>query len=594
MNNNNKIINKNGMRLIGIMILFIGILVLSSSNVLGANVCCEKTIYGAYCQNAPVDQCLLTEGTNTFRHASTSCDAFEPCKLGCCYDSDEGVCMEKTSKKVCESNNGVWSGDEKCNIAQCKPGCCVLGKQASFVGLQRCKKLSSFYGLTTDFRTNIKIEDDCINLAQSSDEGACVYETNYERTCKFTSRQGCKEIVKTAGITNNSIKFYKDYLCSNPELSAKCGPSSKTSCVDGKDGVYFLDSCGNPANIYDEAKKNDSEYWKKVIPKELSCSPGKDNANSKTCGNCDYFLGSMCRKYEKGKDISPKTGDYVCRNLDCKTTSLGVAKKHGETWCAYDSATGNGLDVVGAQHFRHICIFGEELVEPCANYRQEQCIESSLPSTEGPFSQAGCRVNRWQDCFTQTEKEDCENSDKRDCYWLDNVQSPTASPPEGVQASPVTGYALFGGSDDSSSTQPQVQETILKTGACLPSIPPGLKFWEAGEAQSICGQGSITVQLKYEQEGLMSKSGWNCKKNCWAESVASAELINKMCVSLGDCGAYVNIAGQGNDKGFTWKIDGQKQSLSAGLLDRLRAQAKINTLGSSSGKSGGGIWGWGG
>ena len=550
------------------------------------NVCCEKTIYGAYCQNAPSDQCSVEIKPNTnssYQQAPTSCEATSFCKQGCCYDSSEGLCMENTPKRVCENNAGSWTESKTCNIPQCKLGCCVLGNQAAFTGLVRCKKLSSFYGLETDFRTNIKTEDECIATAQAADQGACVYERDYDKTCKFTTRQGCKEITKSGGVTNTSIKFYKDYLCSNPDLATSCGSSERTGCVEGKDEVYFFDTCGNPANIYDSSKVNNTDYWKKIIPKALSCGTNKDNANSKACGNCDYFSGSMCKKTNKGLgDVKPTVGDYVCRNLDCKKTSLGIEKKHGESWCAYDAKTGNGSDVVGSQQIRHICLFGEEIIEACADFRQQQCIESSIPYAEngvaGKFSQAGCRVNRWQDCFTQTGEEDCVNTDKRDCYWIEDVKVPAGNKGEGVQtqASQITGNALFGGSDTPSST-PAVAETKLKKGACLPNIPPGLKFWESGESTSICGQSSQTVQVTYEKTGIIGGS-YSCEKNCDVLTPAYAEAQNKICSSLGDCGMDINIAGKATKGGFEWKIDGEKKTTLTINEALLKSQLKIKTL----------------
>ena len=69
------------------------------------NVCCEKTIGDnpAWCQNAEPSDC-----DNSFRQTPTSCDATSFCKLGCCYDAKEGVCMQDTSKKVCDEADGTW------------------------------------------------------------------------------------------------------------------------------------------------------------------------------------------------------------------------------------------------------------------------------------------------------------------------------------------------------------------------------------------------------------------------------------------------------------------------------------------------------
>ena len=83
--------------------------------------CCEKTLSGAYCQNAQLEQC-----DPNFQKTPTSCESTSYCKKGCCYDSNEGICMENTPREACKANNGAWSDSASCEIAQCNLGCCVL------------------------------------------------------------------------------------------------------------------------------------------------------------------------------------------------------------------------------------------------------------------------------------------------------------------------------------------------------------------------------------------------------------------------------------------------------------------------------------
>ena len=262
------------------------------------NVCCEKTQSDAWCINTLEENCDLSFNAlanRTLRKTPTSCEATSFCSPGCCYDSQEGLCMENTPQKVCNDANGTWMDDEECSIPQCDLGCCVLGTQASFVTLTRCKRLAGLYGLETNFRKDIGDETTCIATAAAQDQGACVYEIDYERTCKFTTRGECLGMESGEGQTSGA-EFFKDYLCSAEELATNCGPSSKTTCVDGKDEVYFVDTCGNPTNIYDASKVNDKSYWMKVADKSETCGYGGANAGSNSCGNCDYFKGSICSK----------------------------------------------------------------------------------------------------------------------------------------------------------------------------------------------------------------------------------------------------------------------------------------------------------
>ncbi len=507
--------------------------------------CCEKTTSGAWCQNAPEEEC-----NENFRKTPTSCDATSFCKLGCCYESSEGLCMENTPQRVCNEKGGVWADSPECDIPQCELGCCVLDNQAAFVTLTRCKKLSSFYGLETDFRRNIDNELECIAVTQAQDKGACVYEEDFTRTCKFTTREECMKIKSTGNLTKP--EFYKDYLCSAEELATNCGPTHDTMCVEGKDEVYFRDSCGNPANIYDASKVNDKSYWKKIIDKSESCGYGKNNANSKTCGNCDYYLGSICKKAER--ESKPKYGEYICQDLNCYDTSDGKNHKHGESWCEYDGAIGEGKDPVGSRHFRHICVAGEEIVEPCADFRQEICIEGKIETSSGIFQEAACRVNRWQDCIKQTEKDDCENTDKRDCFWIEGVHFIRTEEGNTGQQGGVTGLAEGG------------------EGACLPNYPPGLKFWEEGDAEGICSLANAQCIVKYKKGLFGSKK---CIENCECLEESWAEKMNKICTSLGDCGGYVNWQGKFTQDGAEWKIAGKKKTLSQAIISSIKSRAGV-------------------
>ena len=512
------------------------------------SVCCEKTLSGAYCQNDQQSEC-----DPNFRSTATSCEATSFCKKGCCYDSDEGICMENTPEEACKASNGVWSDSPSCEIAQCDLGCCVLGDQAAYVPLVRCKKLSTLYGLQTDFRTNVADELSCIAIAQAQDVGACVFESEFTRTCKFTTRGEC-DSTKLDGLSNASIEFYKDYLCSAEELNTNCGKSTKTSCIDGKSGVYFLDTCGNQANIYDAGKINDIDYWTKVKKSEESCGNGLSNSGSKSCGNCDYLSGSICTPADKsGK---PAYGDYICKTTDCKDTTNGKDFKNGESWCFYDNKKAE-TDSVGSRHFRHLCVMGEEIVEPCEDFRNEVCGEDSL---DGGFSQAGCVVNRWQDCVIQNSSSDCENNDKRDCKWialdLNNQDLKKGITGKLKSAISNVGGGILGGN----TVQDKIDEKFgEEAGRCVPNITPGLEFWASGgTASQQCSLGDQSCVVKYTKKLY---TDWKCEENCECLDIEAKVLANNVCSSLGDCGAKANYIGKFVDKGYKITIskDGKNE-----------------------------------
>jgi len=154
--------------------MFLGIFLIGIVSAIGeVSYCCEKTIGGAWCQNALEEQCSIEIDpfTNTpYKKVPASCEATSYCKLGTCIS--EGDCMENTPERRCDKElGGYWEGKDADEIPQCKLGCCLIGDQAAFVTQTRCKKLSAVYGLQTNFRTDLTNELVCIASTMSDVKG---------------------------------------------------------------------------------------------------------------------------------------------------------------------------------------------------------------------------------------------------------------------------------------------------------------------------------------------------------------------------------------------------------------------------------------
>lgn len=468
------------------------------------NVCCEETLSGFFCQNVPADQCKQSS-----RQVPTSCESTSFCKPSYCFNSFDGTCSDNTPKVTCEANGGTWSDEFP---AQCELGCCVLGDQASFTTLTHCKKLSGSLGLNTNYKKSITTESECILSVAGQEKGACVYEREFEKRCDFTTREDC---------TNNiDGEFFKDKLCSADELGTICGPTTQASCIPGKDEVYFIDSCGNPANVYDSSKVNNADYWSNYYDKIESCNPGSSNADSGSCGNCNYLLGSICREKRTGA---------VCVDLNCKGTKeeLGgkTKRQHGESWCARDGEEG-----VGGRFIKNTCNNGEVISDSCADFKQEECIQEDVDLENGnTFSQAACRVNRWRDCVEQTEEDECEDSTARDCEW----------------------------------------KSIIGGEVCLPEVSPGLEFWKPqGEADEICSLASIDCIVVFSEDLF---GGSDCEQNCHCLDAEWEKERADICSSLGDCGPKANWKGEfGDDRGYEKFVNGIEQySVDEGFFKKL-------------------------
>ncbi len=520
----------------------------NSSAVGEVSVCCEKTDQGAWCQEVSDE----SDCNPSYRSAPTSCESTSYCKLGTCVNTLEGLCMENVPQKVCETPvggvaAGVWYDSVSDELNQCQLGCCLVGGQASFTTQTRCKQLSSTYGLETNYRTDIRSESQCILSATPGIKGACVFEEEFQNTCRFLTKGECQDL-ENSGV--GDIEFNPGFLCSASKLGTNCGPSKKTTLLDGRDEVYFIDTCGNPANIYDFNLQADPEYWERIVPKDFSCGVGDANARSATCGNCDYFLGSTGKLYDRAEDgtPAPNYGDYICRDLSCEDED-GEEKEHGETWCISSASSDSYQNSPGSRDFRKVCYNGEVTIEPCADYRQEICVSGEIETRKGTFSTAACRANMWQDCVAQDDNRTCENFGARDCTW-------------------VSGDRFDG---------EEFYDEEEKMGRCVPTNPPGFDFWEEEtDGEALCAQISETCQVKFERgiggfvgdvaEGLAGgvDEEWRCVENCECLGLTDAKSgesslrenaridedndwlvdLNNICLALGDCGVSENHIGE--------------------------------------------------
>jgi len=550
------------------------------------SACCEKTTSGAYCINTASANCDAN-----FKSSPTSCETTSYCRLGTCYDSEEGICMENTPQRVCQENSGTWDARAVSDVPQCQLGCCVIADQAAFVPLVRCKRLSTLFGVEIDYRKDITSELNCIATAQSQDTGACVYEQDFERTCKFTTRKDCgaTQTVEAINGTNISLssdkKFYKDYLCSAEELNTACAKQAGTTCYQGD--VYWTDSCGNRENVYSSDKVRS---WNsgRVLGADSICN--KNDGSNKNCGNCDYLLGTRCEAWQSILGIGkPDGSDYFCQRTEC-VDRTGNQRKNGESWCVYDSKVGNGTDLVGSRYYRELCVDGEVHVEPCADFRNQICIQDSVETEDGQYGFAACRVNRWQDCLAQTKESDCTNIDKRECFWVPSVvgmvigggaeksgqvfSNPTvgdtqtfSNPSSGQTFSngAATGAAITGYATSDTDTE-QTSKTNRPNGICVPSFSPGLKFWQEGDASSVCAQASAKCVVGFEK-GLLGSE--KCVENCECLEDGWANDANKVCTALGDCGGYINYQGKYTEDGYTWTVNKKEKKFAPNVVNKL-------------------------
>ncbi|MBW6442436.1 hypothetical protein K0A97_01475 [Patescibacteria group bacterium] len=558
-----KAINLNFKQSILLVIVFL--LIIPSLNFVKANqeelYCAEKTNWpngGAWCQMVPLD-----EVNTNYRYSRTSCESTEYCSVGTCVNTLTGKCLPGPQATCDPEKGGYFYNKDKDEVAECKIGCCFLGDGAAMVERVKCDALGREYNLNAEFRAGITEELVCLAMASPKSKGACVLGTEVGRSCSFITREECQ---------SSQGEFHEDLLCTNPILGTVCAMTQRTTCVSGKNEVYFVDSCGNIANVYDANKIDDIAYWSYVPGVEgVEIDWGPDsNAGSRILGSCDYLLGSTCARYDRsidGSNAKPDYGNYVCRDLSCPESSLtgGIKREHGESWCSkpleyFENAKPGDIS------YLLYCYNGEVKYELCDHYRNSLCYEEK--ASDGRTTYAGCTLNEWTGCIFQDNTRDCENL--RDCKVLENV-------------------GVFRTSYGTEQLMLNSTSGEMIRASCVPKYSPGFKFWDptgtipslsSENPGSICELSNVVCYVHYTQEliwtsvwradpfpecvELCKKEGggaWSCTRQCtpicfdgftdqrsntrfdvyvafkWAKS------WQNLCSSLGDCGAGSNYMG---------------------------------------------------
>ncbi|MDD5177993.1 MAG: hypothetical protein PHT54_01785, partial [Candidatus Nanoarchaeia archaeon] len=559
------------------LFVFVFIFICLVSFVSATDACCERTNSGDYCQYTDENEC-----SSAFRKNYATCEQTSYCNLGCCFSQDEGRCFKNTPQALCKESGGTFSADASCSVSQCTNGCCLIGTEAFFVTEVKCKETGSKYSdITTTFDSSITDEKTCLAKSKSKETGCCVSGDS----CIFTTRDSCSA---GEGSNESTEGFFKDMLCSNDMLSCGCAKQHHTECYQGK--VYWYDSCGNRENVYTSNK--DVSYNQGYV-KDINCKAESDDTN---CGNCDYVSGTICGNYTTKK---PAYGEFICKDVNCKETtkfdaapSSGKSRNVGESWCIYEGAVGEGLDLVGSRHYRALCINGEEMIEECKDYREEMCVQQiqgeeptgllESINIEKGYIEAGCVPNRYSDCGTcnnpsvlrnmysgkcsgvedpvpddagtlvQIEgtenineaqilcsaKECCNDINTRDCYWSENSGS-------------IFGFL----SDDEIETnlngdEETIYEKWLKgaNGKCVPNVPPGMKFWSVdytkqnengnvsvdSESKTGCSIGSQTCKVEWVRGGLARVVGFISGKDTAYECVKNCQCTEDEWVVAGN------------------------------------------------------------
>lgn len=496
------------------LVMLVGILgVIVFASVFISAVCCEKLDNGgAWCATAD-DESQCDSSYNVFD--TETCDAISvPECHGVCVNENIGDCSENTPELKCEEElGGIWHEEPIEDIAACQKVCCVLGNTVAFETPTQCRQLFSENGIQGEIREDITDRSTCEELAQSIEEGACVIETDLENTCRRTTESECNDYKENLPegtlqytYSNNElyIRWEKNVLCSGSrnvdgqtEYVSDCVKTKNTMC-DG-DKVYYVDSCGNKANVYDKDKYNSADYWTYLKNPSNLDEVCQIDGPSSSCGNCDVVSSStVCQSG------NAQYGNLICGDLSCNYN--GEIKKHGESWCGgtdgtlvpieYNFSTReiseasrkelednyDEYNIPGSRYYRMICSFGEILIDECADYRGSVCVQEEF---EDETTAASCKLNTWETCSLYYTKSECENTIDL-CKW-------------------VPGYRwdleIVNEKNDGKRDEEQ--------GSCVPLIAPGFDFWASDtQGASICSQAVVQDYALYETTWWISRDNF--------------------------------------------------------------------------------------
>jgi hypothetical protein len=465
------------------------------------------------------EQCLTTSPENCAEGAlfaeGAICSETNFCQKGCCFNEDAGIFYNNVLEEACSEES--WVPDPNCNMPAAKRGCCILGSYTKYGTFGECKLDTETRALgvnsTVDWRGDLG-EGQCIISGLIQEEGACVFSNG---ECTFGNSGDCLD---------SSGLFAEGVLCTAESLNTICEPTRNTICVEGKDGVYFKDSCGNYANIYDSSRVDDNSYWDRVIEPGNLCgdSSREGNANSENCGNCNRHLGGRCSP-AGDDDFDVTLGDNYCKSTSCERDD--VAYRNGESWCEYDGKMGEGDDVVGSLHWQYVCNYGKIDGRSCGDYRNGICIQHNTLNPDNDeilFRNGACVTNNWRECISLNYEED--ERDRERCADTLNCRVHTVE---------------VGGD--------------FKFDICTPKYPAGFDFYSENVqkgAEQVCSTATQNCTV-VRSVNFVGK----CKTRANAKCVEDifVEEMNNLCKSLGDCGLSANIAGELGDDSYEIEVD---------------------------------------
>jgi hypothetical protein len=430
----------------------------------------------------------------------------------CCEETiNNTICSVTDDINQCKTGSGLGSAQSNScdnpSLGYCKKGCCFSSETGicDSNSLEKgCLKYSGVFDGTT---SNCDVSSVC-------NKGCCIIkgQGNWKtkELCNIDANSlGVKPEFRTDLNKSDCQKLidfstYGACVYSTPDGGDACTYTTRGKCENDLKGVFYNGICSNPL-IFNGCIAN---YTTKCIKNSVfnydNCSNPENEVKK-----CDILNGKICNDTATGAS---------CIDDSCDTK--WGKKKNGDEWCVIEGENASKINTPGSSHSMYYCSYGKVEIKRCDSERGEVCIVDK----------------------NNTNKARCVKNDYQKCIDYNKGPDPIVN----CNKDPLCYIKKF-----------TVPKTTVSFRACLPIYPPGFDLrnpedTEEQDKSKICDIGRISCAVRWVDQNDWYESGhdWHCVENCNCLSGEFTKQMNNFCISLGDCGADINIGETYTEGGF--------------------------------------------
>ena len=502
------------------MILTISILFILLSiqvQAQGQEGCCLDTGGGAggiaskQCVTTTQEQCL----GRFYTGPPYDCSNIPDCKPGTCIPHKKSeACMRNKPIAECQAIGGVPDTRKLEDVAQCKPGCCIIanGVKAEVLQFRQCEQLTKDLGYQNSmmqFKEGIISQRECKKQGSPYDLGCCVLGGG---DCKYGPRQECN------GLNGNFVPLQGDQRCKDVTACALTTHSYKDcgTLAGTETDIYWFDSQGNQEDRIEpegSCKYPEAMCTRDAITGKAECK----NTRCEVKGTAQEMLvndpPTKTTLITKPIKESLLTGTSICYNFYAK---------YGQEAQVNKISTGLQNEILH-------CSFSKVEIEGLGTDRAKLCkpLTASSQGVNASFH-GNVVTNNWQNCSKCGEATGTLSGVKN---FVGDFFAPTFGLPGGSVFAKMGGYCdvdkckalgdcvyhsdLFG-----TKAIPIVGPAPI--GSCDPIYPPG-----ASKSQcSSCGGGGDAFWNLCNKEECYSKGDCDFSSYSAAKKISLQILVS--------------------------------------------------------------------